>query len=296
MGYNSCIDIAKLKQAQAVVNDVYNTYTTQGTSFLMQYENVKEELSGYDKNHQCISAELDAFSDIGDHINNFTELIERTKYGIDKTIEAYGKAESPNPEFLASLASILGAEFAQPDAAQKINDGTINDQTIASDVTQFVNNMDEKTNDILIEEMREAAKGYWTEVGIAEGTYYPSLEYRNRATWRQALIENYMNQGYTEEAAKELAEVEMARQEMLETGADVVGEYSYDSIDEVQAELLEKYSGSQESTSQQSGNNGGGGNSYANTSSTSNQSPRSVNTSSTSSTSSTASSTPSPLS
>ena len=50
--------------------------------------------------------------------------------------------------------------------------------------------------------------------------YYPSLEYRTKATWAAELIQKYQDQGYSEEDARELANLEMVETAIEATGGE----------------------------------------------------------------------------
>ena len=50
--------------------------------------------------------------------------------------------------------------------------------------------------------------------------YYPSLEYRNKATWAAEIIKGYTDQGYSYEDASELAKFDMLEEEINATGGE----------------------------------------------------------------------------
>lgn len=115
--------------------------------------------------------------------------------------------------------------------------------------------------------------------------YYPSLQYRNRSAWKKALIEQYIAQGYSEEDAKELANLAMAEAEIKATGGEshkqalstienLRGDYETTTTDNSQETTEEEETTSEEGTNatttdtntddSTSSGNGGRGNSSGN--------------------------------
>ena len=120
------------------------------------------------------------------------------------------------------------------------------DFTFYNTKTSFVNNMTREELQLLTDSKMEIVDKMM-DSNLSD--YYPSLEYRNRATWYNALKEKYLERGYSEEEAKDMALLEMAEREMQETGGTIVsgltsstitnmrGHFEIDNLDD----LIAKY-------------------------------------------------------
>ena len=191
------VDYNKIQQSSEILESYIDTEEWHS------FEDVLTELSNVSKKHDGYLSEI------------------TSKYQSNYTPASFGRNNTAFKNLVENCAEI----------AKYWKDVEFDDET---DVKKGFKKIDEllglKDNDKLSKKFSSidfSSITFYTNAQDVEGfitsavdisDYYPD-GYESRDAWKQALIQNYLNQGYSQESAESLAALEMARSLVSSTGA-----------------------------------------------------------------------------
>lgn len=213
--------------------DSVNTITDYQEPMLAAIDTV-DDLSSTSKSHDnCLDSGISAVVDEKENITKAFASVATIADTMSTAISCFTKAEDGSytvdqekwKNFI-STSPLLSEEERENMKSETFNFYYTKD-SFTEHMTDDERRILEETKATIIEEMMESSVS----------DYYPSLEYRNRASWYNALVEKYTGRGYSEEEAKRLARLEMAEVEMAETGGTVVSGMTASTVTDLRSGL-----------------------------------------------------------
>ena len=213
--------------------DSVNTITDYQEPMLAAIDTV-DDLSSTSKSHDnCLDSGISAVVDEKENITKAFASVATIADTMSTAISCFTKAEDGSytvdqekwKNFI-STSPLLSEEERENMKSETFNFYYTKD-SFTEHMTDDERKILEETKATIIEEMMESSVS----------DYYPSLEYRNRASWYNALVEKYTGRGYSEEEAKRLARLEMAEVEMSETGGTVVSGMTASTVTDLRSGL-----------------------------------------------------------
>ena len=212
MNYNSCIDYDKIEASLKNLEDNMPS-ATKGS---------KTGIDGSDTDtYAGLKAVLDYLGRELDHDNCFSEEISDLNGTYETDLDS---ALDAVKEFVADAHAIVAA-FQNAENTGSVDVGKILEGTSLADsmdlgqVTAFSLINLAKTTEAFKDNIAETVKGFIsTQTDLS--VFYPD-DYESVEEWKEALVEEFKKQGYTEEEAIEKAESVMAYILLEETGAEV---------------------------------------------------------------------------
>lgn len=213
--------------------DSVNTITDYQEPMLAAIDTV-DDLSSTSKSHDnCLDSGISAVVDEKENITKAFASVATIADTMSTAISCFTKAEDGSytvdqekwKNFI-STSPLLSEEERENMKSETFNFYYTKD-SFTEHMTDDERRILEETKATIIEEMMESSVS----------DYYPSLEYRNRASWYNALVEKYTERGYSEEEAKRLARLEMAEVEMAETGGTVVSGMTASTVTDLRSGL-----------------------------------------------------------
>lgn len=197
------------------------------------------------KNDNCLDADISGVNEVKDSIIKTFASVATISDTMNSAINCFTEAEdgsySVNQDAWNTFLQASPLFTDEEKAAFKDTDFAFYNTK-----TSFVNNMTREELQLLTDSKMEIVDKMMNS-NLSD--YYPSLEYRNRSAWYNALKEKYLERGYSEEDANDMALLEMAEREMQETGGTIVsgltsstianmrGHFEIDNLDD----LIAKY-------------------------------------------------------
>ncbi len=213
--------------------DSVNTITDYQEPMLAAIDTV-DDLSSTSKSHDnCLDSGISAVVDEKENITKAFASVATIADTMSTAISCFTKAEDGSytvdqekwKNFI-STSPLLSEEERENMKSETFNFYYTKD-SFTEHMTDDERRILEETKATIIEEMMESSVS----------DYYPSLEYRNRASWYNALVEKYIGRGYSEEEAQRLARLEMAEAEMAETGGTVVSGLTASTVTDLRSGL-----------------------------------------------------------
>ena len=233
-----------IKQLQDGLGSVDSVVEYQ-TNIVDDLEQVDDLSDLSKKNDNCLDVGISGINNVKDSIIKTFASVATISDTMNSAINCFTEAEGGNYSVNQDAwNTFLQASPLFTDEEKASFNNT--DFTFYNTKTSFVNNMTREELQLLTDSKMEIVDKMM-DSNLSD--YYPSLEYRNRATWYNALKEKYLERGYSEEEAKDMALLEMAEREMQETGGTIVsgltsstitnmrGHFEIDNLDD----LIAKY-------------------------------------------------------
>lgn len=221
-----------IEDLQNALNSV-NTISDYQEPMLAAIDTV-DDLSSTSKSHDnCLDSGISAVVDEKENITKAFASVATIADTMSTAISCFTKAEDGSytvdqekwKNFI-STSPLLSEEERENMKSETFNFYYTKD-AFTEHMTDDERRILEETKATIIEEMMESSVS----------DYYPSLEYRNRASWYNALVEKYIGRGYSEEEAQRLARLEMAEAEMAETGGTVVSGLTASTVTDLRSGL-----------------------------------------------------------
>ena len=206
-----------IKQLQDGLGSVDSVVEYQ-TNIVGDLEQVDDLSDLSKKNDNCLDVGISGINNVKDSIIKTFASVATISDTMNSAINCFTEAEGGNYSVNQDAwNTFLQASPLFTDEEKAAFKNT--DFTFYNTKTSFVNNMTREELQLLTDSKMEIVDKMM-DSNLSD--YYPSLEYRNRATWYNALKEKYLERGYSEEEAKDMALLEMAEREMQETGGTIV--------------------------------------------------------------------------
>lgn len=207
---NSCFDYETLQKTNEKINDLYSGVVLE--RFGNTLGNNVEDLRLYDKTHEVLATNIEILESIASQSKRCFEELGVLKTGINDSIKAYKNAEGENgidmSLFLPSLATIIKDTLDNDTVSSYITDGKVKQGTVATSTAAFLSGASE--------EVTEYMSKYALYVDKNHDPNYESAE-----EWKKQLMKKYQNLGYSSYDADDLANAEMAKWRLAQTGAAV---------------------------------------------------------------------------